>query len=121
MPKSRIAQEVDEILSHGSTGGFAHSREQKQVPNPIRRLDIGETIGGSGRFRVQIFDAGAPTISSNTNDYRIALRRASAELLGSGGDYAEIFLGKDKVAEAYLQRKNRKNSVKIVGEKPRRR
>jgi hypothetical protein len=79
------------------------------------------SVGGSGRFRVQIFDAGTPTISSSTDDYLVALRRASDELLGSGGDYAEIFLGKDKVALAYLQRKNRKSSVKIVEEKPRRR
>jgi hypothetical protein len=86
-----------------------------------RRLGSGDPAASQGRFLVQIFDAGTPTISSRTDDYRVALRRASDEMLGSGGDYAEIFLGSDKVAEAYLQRKNRKYSVKIVGEKPRRR
>ena len=88
-----------------------------QIESDIRRL-LGSR-GDEAEFRAQVFDAGTPTISRAHADYRDAMRWASGELLGSGGDYAEIYWRGTKVAEAYLQRNRlRKNSVRIVGEKP---
>ena len=86
--------------------------------------DIDRYLSTSGdpEFRVQVFDRSRPTVSLRSVGYEDALRRTTAELLGSGGDRAEVYWGNTKVAEAYVQHRRvagggTKQSVKIVGEK----
>lgn len=115
--------------------------QQRTVPRPadIRpyRLTLEEEEPGmakysinpakSGDFRVVVTDRTGYSMENTEkvftrDDYRTALRDAVAELLGTGGDHADIFWKNTLVAEADLQHKpthgGMKVSVRLVGEKP---
>jgi hypothetical protein len=77
------------------------------------------------RFRVELSERGRPSLVLCRDDYESAIRQATRELLGSGGDRAEIYVGRDLVAVGGLQyrdvRGGGKFSVRFSGEKPRKR
>ncbi len=80
------------------------------------------------RFRVELSDHGRSSRVLCRDDYEEALRDATGEMLGSGGDRAEIYSGSDLLAVGGLQyrrvggpRGGGKFSVRFSGEKPRKR
>ena len=86
--------------------------------------EIKDILSEKDEFRVEITDRSRPSATLRRGSYVDALRAAKDELLGSGGDRAEIYWRATKVAEGYLQSRGvgrgggQKWSVKFVGEKP---
>jgi hypothetical protein len=75
-------------------------------------------------FRIQFFDRGKKSLALIEDRYDSALRTAKSELLGTGGDHAEITHNGRVVALATRQyrkvgTRGSKFSVLISGEKPR--
>lgn len=108
MPKSakHIKQEVQELLE-----GWRLAPAKRGGDSDVKDL-----------FRVELSEGGRRSLAFQRKDYKTALRAASAELLGSGGDLAKIFWKDTLVAEGYLQSRRvrgggLKRSVLFVGEK----
>lgn len=83
-------------------------------------------LGPSGDFRIEFYDRGRYVWTEHALDYGAALRRARDELLGTSGDEARIFLGRDLVNIGRLERarirgRGEKFMVRFAqgGEKPR--
>lgn len=110
MTKAQLDADIREYLSDDEKG----------------EVRIGD--GPRGDFRVEFTQKSRPSHGMTMKDasYEDVLRATSSELLGSAGDHAIVYLGKTPVAEGYLQYRRvqgggGKFSVKIVGEKPRKR
>ncbi len=85
-------------------------------------------LGPSGDFRIEFRDHGQHVATNYADDYEEALRKAKNGLLGTLGDAASVFLGKDLVNMAHLEHvqvrgRGAKDIVRFAsgGEKPRKR
>ena len=98
----------------------AYGPSMQPPPEPI--------LGPSGNFRIEFRDRGQHVATDYADDYGEALRKARNGLLGTLGDAASVFLGKDLVNIANLERAQiRGRGTKYIvrfasgGEKPRKR
>jgi hypothetical protein len=85
-------------------------------------------LGPSGDFRIEFYEHGQPTAVDYADDYGETLRKTRDGLLGTSGDQAKLFLGKELVNIANLERAHiHKRGTKYIvrfasgGEKPRKR